>query len=78
MLRQAFTAHSGPSDMPGNGYGYGWYVEARGGEEHVWHYGSTCGFSTSFHRFPGRKSSVILLANRSHAGLEDIVRKNVP
>ena len=78
MLRQAFNAHSGSSDMPGSGYGFGWYVGADSGEEHVWHYGATCGFSTSFHRFPKRKWSVILLANRSHAGLEAIVRKNLP
>jgi CubicO group peptidase (beta-lactamase class C family) len=78
MLRQAFTAHSSSSDMPGSGYGFGWYVARRGGEEHVWHYGSTCGFSTSFHRFPDRKWSVILLANRSEAGLEAIVRKIAP
>jgi CubicO group peptidase (beta-lactamase class C family) len=72
LLEQAFTAHSCTSDAPGNGYGFGWYVEHPGPEEHVWHYGSTCGFTTSFHRFPDRKRSVILLANRSHAGLEAI------
>jgi CubicO group peptidase (beta-lactamase class C family) len=75
MLRQAFTAHSSGSDAPGSGYGFGWYVERQGGEEHVWHHGSSCGFSTSFHRFPERKWSVIFLANRGQAGLEDIVRK---
>jgi CubicO group peptidase (beta-lactamase class C family) len=75
MLEQAFTAHSSTSDMPGNGYGFGWYVEQGSGEKHIWHYGSTCGFSTSFHRFPERKRSIILLANRSHAGLEAIVQK---
>jgi len=72
LLQQAFTAHSSTSDAPGNGYGFGWYVERQGGEEHVWHHGSTCGFSTSFHRFPARRRSVILLANRSKAGLEAI------
>jgi CubicO group peptidase (beta-lactamase class C family) len=75
LLQQAFVAQAGASDMPGSGYGFGWYVEARGAEKRVWHHGSTCGFSTSFHRFPERKWSVILLANRSDAGLEAIVRK---
>jgi CubicO group peptidase (beta-lactamase class C family) len=75
MLQQAFTAHSTTSDMPGNGYGFGWYVGQRNGEKHIWHYGSTCGFSTSFHRFPERQRSIIILANRSHAGLEAIVQK---
>ncbi len=72
LLQQAFAAHSSTSDVPGNGYGFGWYVRRQGGEEHVWHHGSSCGFTTSFHRFPARKRSVILLANRSHAGLEAI------
>jgi CubicO group peptidase (beta-lactamase class C family) len=75
MLQQAFTAHSSSSDFPGSGYGFGWYVERRDGQEHIWHYGSTCGFSTSLHRFPKRKLSVILLANRSQAGLEAIMRR---
>ena len=75
LLQQAFTAHSSVSDAPGSGYGYGWYVDRERTEEHVWHYGSTCGFSSSFHRFPGRKRSVILLANRSHAGLEAMAEK---
>ncbi len=75
LLRQAFTAHSTVSDAPGSGYGFGWYVERPGGEEHVWHHGSTCGFTTSYHRFPARKRSFILLANRSAAGLEGMVRK---
>jgi CubicO group peptidase (beta-lactamase class C family) len=73
LLQQAFTAQASPSDAPGSGYGYGWYVGRQGGEEHVWHHGSTCGFSTSFHRYPARKRSVILLANRSEAGLEAMV-----
>jgi CubicO group peptidase (beta-lactamase class C family) len=74
LLQEAFAAHSGVSDVEGSGYGFGWYVE-RG---RVWHYGATCGFSASFHRFPARKRSVILLANRSEAGLEAIVRKIAP
>jgi CubicO group peptidase (beta-lactamase class C family) len=72
FLQKAFTAHASVSDFPGSGYGFGWYVEGR---EHVWHYGATCGFSSSFHRFPVKKKSFILLANRSEAGLETIVRK---
>jgi CubicO group peptidase (beta-lactamase class C family) len=75
LLRQAFAAHSSVSDAPGSGYGFGWYVERQAREEHVWHHGSTCGFSASFHRFPASKRSVILLANRSAAGLESLVGK---
>jgi CubicO group peptidase (beta-lactamase class C family) len=75
FLEQAFTAHSSASDVPGSGYGFGWYVEFLGGEQHLWHHGSTCGFSTSYHRFPARKRSFILLANRSEARLESIAGK---
>jgi CubicO group peptidase (beta-lactamase class C family) len=75
MLRQVFTAHSSSSDVPGSGYGFGWYVEQKDWGNRIWHHGSTCGFSTSFHRFPARQWSVILLANRSQAGLEAIMRR---
>jgi CubicO group peptidase (beta-lactamase class C family) len=75
LLQQAFTAHSSASDVAGSGYGFGWYVERQRGEEHVWHHGSTCGFSSTYHRYPERKRSVILLANLSAAGLEAIARK---
>jgi CubicO group peptidase (beta-lactamase class C family) len=75
LLREAFTAHSRVSDMRGSGYGFGWYVKGQGYKKDLWHYGSTCGFTTSFHRFPAKKRSVILLANRYSAGLEKIVRK---
>jgi CubicO group peptidase (beta-lactamase class C family) len=75
LLQEAFTAHSNVSDFKGSGYGFGWYVEGSGDHQHIWHYGATCGFSSSFHRFPGKKKSFILLANRSEAGLETIARK---
>jgi CubicO group peptidase (beta-lactamase class C family) len=75
MIAEAFTAHSSQSDFKGSGYGYGWYIEKFRGAEHVWHYGSTCGFSTKIHRFPGRKLSVILLANRRNAKISPIMEK---
>jgi CubicO group peptidase (beta-lactamase class C family) len=78
MSRQAFTAHSITSDMRDSGYGFGWYVARRNGEEHIWHYGSTCGFSSSFHRLPKRNWSGMVLSNRSRAGLEKLVQKIMP
>jgi len=74
MLEDAFTAHSSNSDMPGSGYGYGWYVA---GPNHVWHYGSTCGFSTKIERFPQKKTTIIVLTNRRDAGLSEITPKLV-
>ncbi|HEY3863610.1 MAG TPA: serine hydrolase domain-containing protein [Verrucomicrobiae bacterium] len=78
LLRQAFMAHSNVSDMPGSGYGFGWYVEGQGDALRVWHHGSTCGFSTSFHRWPAKQCSLIALANRGKGGLERIARKFTP
>jgi len=77
MLADAFTAHSSQSDFKGSGYGYGWYVGNFRDTEHIWHYGSTCGFSTRIERFPGRRLSVIVLTNRRNAEISPIVEKLV-
>ncbi len=63
-LRQAFTDW-------GHGYGFGWFVDAG----RVWHYGDTCGFTTRIERFPERKFTVVILANRRDAQLSAIARK---
>ena len=72
MLHEAFTAWSKTSDMDDSGYGYGWYIGKEGGENHVWHYGSTCGFNNRFNRFPSKKFSVIILTNRDEAGVKEL------
>ena len=77
MLAGAFTAHSSQSDFKGSGYGYGWYVGNLRDTEHIWHYGSTCGFSTRVERFPPRRLSVIVLTNRRNAEISPIVEKLV-
>jgi CubicO group peptidase (beta-lactamase class C family) len=75
MLQQAFTIHSPSSDMEGSGYGFGWYLGEYRGAIHIWHYGSTCGFSTKIERFPEKKLTVILLTNRRDANLKEIQEK---
>ena len=77
MLQQAFTPASKNSDMTNSGYGFGWYIGSDRGTQHVWHYGSTCGFSTQIHRFPEKQLSIILLANRADAkpALTEITKK---
>ena len=75
MLERAFTIHSPSSDMPGSGYGYGWYLGKYRDAKHIWHYGSTCGFSTKIERFPEKKLTVILLTNRRDANLKGIEQK---
>ncbi len=77
MLAGAFTAHSGQSDFQGSGYGYGWYVGNFRDTERIWHYGSSCGFSTRIERFLGRRLSVIVLTNRRDAEISPIVEKLV-
>ena len=75
LLQDAFTIHSAKSDFKGSGYGYGWYVGESRGTQHIWHYGSTCGFSTKIERFPQKKLSVIVLTNLRNAQLDDIINK---
>jgi CubicO group peptidase (beta-lactamase class C family) len=74
-LTDTFTAHSSRSDFKGSGYGYGWYVGKFRGTDRIWHYGSTCGFSTRIERFPDRRLSVIVLTNRRDAKISPIVQK---
>jgi CubicO group peptidase (beta-lactamase class C family) len=74
MLKQAFTVSSSTSDAPGSGYGFGWYIGSHRGVPCVWHYGSTCGFSTRIERYPQKKFTLILLANRHSAPLSEITR----
>lgn len=73
-LQAAFTPWSKTSDFPGCGYGFGWYLEPRHGVPCQWHYGSTCGFSSRIERYPQRRLTVILLANRRGADLAAIAR----
>ncbi len=75
MLEQAFTIHSASSDFEKNGYGFGWYLGEYRHTKHLWHYGSTCGFSTQIERFPEKKLSVILLTNRSDAKIKEFPQK---
>jgi CubicO group peptidase (beta-lactamase class C family) len=72
MLQQAFTSVPVETDMPGSGYGFGWYVGKYRGTDYIWHYGSTCGFSTRIERFPEKKFTVIILTNRRDAQISDI------
>ena len=75
MLEDAFTNHSSKSDFDGSGYGFGWYLGKYRDSKHIWHYGSTCGFSTKIERFPDKKLSVILLTNRRDADIKEIPQK---
>jgi len=75
MLAEMFAAHCANSDFKRSGYGYGWYIGRFRDTEHVWHYGSTCGFSTRIERFPRKALSLIVLSNRRDAQLFSITKK---
>lgn len=71
MLRVAFSPAT-PTDQPGRSYGFGWYVSQYRGLKEIWHSGETIGFRTRLARFPEKKLTVIILANRSDAKLEEL------
>jgi CubicO group peptidase (beta-lactamase class C family) len=77
MLQDAFSIHSSKSDFKESGYGYGWYIGEHRGVKEVWHYGSTCGFSTKIERFPEKNLTVILLTNRRNADINETMTKLV-
>jgi CubicO group peptidase (beta-lactamase class C family) len=65
------------SDFPGSRYGFGWYVARYRGAKELWHYGETTGFTTRIRRFPAKRLSCILLANRSQPDLATLSDKLV-
>lgn len=75
LLAQAFLNVTNTSDFPGSGYGFGWYVGKAHGTDHIWHYGSTCGFSTRLERYPQKEFTVIILTNRRSAELDNFAEK---
>jgi CubicO group peptidase (beta-lactamase class C family) len=69
-LRAVFTPHT-LTDKPGRSYGFGWYLTEFRGLKEIWHSGDTIGFRTRLVRIPEKHFSVIILANRADAKLED-------
>lgn len=76
MLRVAFSP-AVQTDKPGIGYGFGWYLTEYRGLKEIFHGGSTIGFRTRIARFPEKNFSVIFLANRADANLEELPHKIV-
>jgi CubicO group peptidase (beta-lactamase class C family) len=65
-LRAAFTPHAA-TDKPGRSYGFGWYLTVHRGIKEIYHSGESRGFRTRLARFPEKKFTVIILANRADA-----------
>jgi CubicO group peptidase (beta-lactamase class C family) len=64
----AFTGVTA-TEHPGTEYGFGWFIGQYRGLKEVWHYGETVGFTTRISRFPARRFTTIILANRSGANI---------
>ncbi len=75
-IQQAFTAAT-VTDKKGINYGFGWFIGEYRRMKEIWHYGETVGFRTRISRFPKDQFTVILLANRSDALLDEYPRKIV-
>jgi len=71
MLRVAFSPLT-PTDKPGRSYGFGWYITEYRGVKEVYHSGETTGFRTRIVRYPEKKSSIIILANRTDTKLDEL------
>jgi CubicO group peptidase (beta-lactamase class C family) len=72
-LKEAFTP--GARADADTEYGFGWFLEQRRGLRTVWHSGNTIGFTQFIRRYPERKFTIIVQANRSDAPLEELVNK---
>jgi CubicO group peptidase (beta-lactamase class C family) len=74
MLRVAFSSATA-TDKPGRGYGFGWFIGEYRGLKEIFHSGDTIGFRTRIARFPEKKFTVIILANRADAKLDELPHK---
>ncbi len=74
-LTQAFTPGKSTLHEKDLRYGFGWFLSDYRGLKKIWHYGSTVGFSTRLERFPEKKFTVIILANRNDAQLSGLPEK---
>jgi CubicO group peptidase (beta-lactamase class C family) len=71
MLREAFNP-AVQTDLPHTGYAMGWFVGRYRGMQELWHHGETIGFRTRIARFSQRRFTVIILANRTEAQLDQL------
>jgi CubicO group peptidase (beta-lactamase class C family) len=72
--RQATTKQPGTEHGDGAGYGFGWFIDARGGHISNRHSGSTIGFRNDVERFPDLGLTVVVLTNRNGPDAEDLAK----
>lgn len=69
--------HQKVTDIPGGAIAHGWHIDKFSGGlfglgEIIWHNGGTGGFSSYIGFLPGKKTGVVVLSNRSDAGLDEL------
>ena len=74
MLEIAFAPQT-PTDKPGRSYGFGWYIMEYRGLKEIYHSGETIGFRTRIVRFPEKKFTVVVLANRTDTKLDEFAHQ---
>jgi CubicO group peptidase (beta-lactamase class C family) len=74
-LKLAFTSGLLPTDYPNSHYGFGWFIGNYRGLKEIWHYGGSRGFTTRIARFPEKKFTLVILANRNDAKISDLPHK---
>ena len=63
------------SDGSSYPYGFGWFVDATNGHQHIHHDGGVPGFVAEFDRFPDDHISVVIMANIQNRDLSDLAVK---
>jgi CubicO group peptidase (beta-lactamase class C family) len=71
MLDLAFNPGTA-TELPGTGYGFGWFIGQYRGLKEIWHSGNSRGFTTRIARFPEQRFTVIILTNRNEAKLAEM------
>jgi len=56
-------------------YGFGWFLDPYKDHRRMWHDGETIGFRTTIQRFPDKKMTVIVLANRADIDPKELALK---
>ena len=56
-------------------YGFGWFLDPYKDRRRMWHDGETIGFRTTIQRFPDKKMTVIVLANRADIDPKELALK---
>jgi hypothetical protein len=74
MLRQAFTSAKLNNGMETQ-YGFGWYVNKENGLDVIEHAGGYLGYRAIIRRYPGQRTTVVLLSNNATIEATPLAKK---